>query len=596
MTLLEKGSRPSASPRTGGSPDPTATVSIATRSKARARRRPSTLTIVVLVILTGLILVPVATVFYGAFQSGAPGLPTSRFSLDAVLSVYASPKYLLSLVGTLAMALVVAALSVLFGAIAAWLLARTNVLIRSVLEFGLILPLFISPFIGAVAWYMLGAPRSGIINVNLQWMLGLPEDSVIVNISTVPGVMFVELLYFLPYTYMLIASSLRNMDPSLEEASYLNGRGIVATALRVTLPVVRPSVTASFFMIAVFATGIFSIPAALGLDAGFSPLAVQVYRKMTVFPADQPGAAAIGTLLFWFTLLGIYFYRRSVRNSRRFVTMGGKATRPRMVKLGWWRWPITIVFLIYGLLAAVLPYLAMILLALQPFPITDFRQMQPSLDSFFSVFKDPAVTGALFNTLWIGLAAPTIAVVLGLAAAYVAVREKSRLSGVVDYISNFPMAVPGIVFATGIVWLYVRTPLYLTLALLIITLVATYMPQATRFAATGLMQIDGSLEEAARMSGASRLRALLTITTPLVRPALMSSWILLFIFSSREVNEAILVAGPHSQPLSVLAWNYMSDGTLNLTAVVGILMSLVMLAGLIVARLVFRVRLSSAQM
>jgi len=569
------------------------TVPVAIKQRA-SRRSPSALSIVVLVILTGLIVVPVVTVFFGAFQSAAPGLPGSHFSLKAVLSVYASTAYLTSLLGTLLMSLVVAAASVVLGALAAWILARTDVRLRNVLELGIIVPLFISPFIGAVAWNMLGAPRSGLINVNLQWLFG--TKATFIDIGTVPGVMFVELLYFLPYTYMLISSSLKNMDPSLEEASYVNGRGIVQTALRVTLPVVRPSLVASFFMISVFSTGIFAIPAALGLDTGFSPLAVQVYRKMTVFPSDPPAAAAIGTLIFWFTLLGIFFYRRSLRNSRRFVTVGGKATRPRVVHLRWARWPVTIVLAIYGFLAAVLPYAAIILISLSPYTITDLRKMIWSFDSLWKVISSVEVTTALINTLWIAVAVPTVAVLIGLGVAYVSVREKGRLASIIDYISNFPMAVPGIVFATGIVWLYVRTPLYATLLLLIVTLVGAYMPQATRFAATGLMQIDGSLEEAARMSGASKLRAIFTITMPILLPSLASAWVLLFIFSSREVNEAVIVAGPRSQPLSVLAWNYVEDGQLNQTAVVGLLMSLVMLAGLFVSRFVFRVRINSSQL
>lgn len=579
----------------GDLPDPTPTVTVAVKSKA-TRRRASPLAITVLIVLSGLILVPVGMVFFGAFQSDSPGMPGSHFSLDAIFEVYASGAYVSSLMGTLLLAVGTAALSVTLGSLAAWALMRTDVRMRALLELGIIVPMFISPFIGAIAWYMLGAPRSGLINVNLRWMLGLPKDTVLVNISTYPGVLFVMLLYFLPITYLLISSSLKNMDPSLEEASYLNGQGIVATARRVTLPIVRPALTAAFFMISVTATGVFAIPAALGLDTGFSPLAVNVYRKMTVAPADPPVAAALGTLIFWFTLIGIYFYRRSIRNSRRFVTVGGKGSRPRIVKLGWARWPVTLALAIYGFLAVVLPYTAVVLIATSPYTETDLRRMQFSLDSLWAVLTARDVTSALLNTVWIGLAVPTGAVIIALGVAYVTVREQGRLAAIVDYIANFPMAVPGIVFATGIVWLYVRTPLYLTIFLLFITLIASYMPQATRFTATGLMQIDGSLEEAARMSGAGRFKAVRTITAPLMAPALTSAWVLLFVFSSRMVDDAVLVAGPRSQPLSVLAWNYSQNGELNRTAVVGLLMSLVMVAGLLLARLAFRVKVSSSQL
>ena len=596
MTLLKRGARPPEIlgdvPLVPGEP----ILPILGAAKAQKKRPPSALAVVSLIILAGLILAPVATVFYGAFQSDAPGLPKNTFSFRAILDVYASTDYLWPLAGTLLMAIATSGIAVVLGTVFAWLIARTDMFWRKVLEWGVIVPLFISPFIGAVAWNILGSPRSGMINTNLRWMLGLDEKTVLVNIGTFPGVVFVMVLYFLPYAYLLVASSLRNMDPGLEEASYMNGRGIMATAFRVTLPIVRPALAAAFFMLAVLATGIFTIPQALGLDTGFTPLGLQVYRKMTVYPFDPPVAASIGTLLFWFTLLGIYLYRRSIRNGRRFVTLGGKATRRRSVKLGWARVPATAFVALYGLLAAVLPYGALIVMSLTPYAMTDLRKLTLSLDSFVNLVSTPDVFNAFLNTLWIGLTAPTIAVILAVAVSYVVVRERGRLGGILDYISTFPIAVPGIVFATGMVWLYIRTPLYATVAILTIALVAGFMPTAMRFVSTGLMQIDPSLEEAARMSGAGRFRAVFTVTVPLMRPAILSAWTLLFIFSSREVNETVLLSGPSSRPLAVLAWNDIDASDPSAAAAIGLLLTLIMAAGILLARFVFRTRLDSSNL
>ncbi len=594
MALLDNGSRPSAGGRTDGNRPDTATVSISAKEKAAKRKSASPLAVVTLILLLGLIVAPLIMVFYGAFQSGAPGLPKTTWSLKAILSVYTTPAYIWPLIGTLLLAIVTALVSVVFGTLFAWLIARTNVFLRRTLEWGIILPLFISPFIGAVAWNILGAPRSGIINTNLRWMLGLPDNATIMDISTLPGVVFVMMLYFLPYGYLLVAASLRNMDPGLEEASYMNGRGIVATALRVTLPIMRPALTAAFFMIAILATGVYTIPLALGVNTGFTPLGLQVYLRSTQYPTNQPLAAAIGTLLFWFTLLGIYFYRRAIRNGRRFVTLAGKATRQRAVKLGWARWPATILVILYGLFAAVLPIVALVLIGLSPHAQTDFRNMRFSMDSFAQVFASADTWHALLNTVWIGLIAPTIAVLLAIAVAYVVIRERGKLGGVLDYLATFPVAVPAIVFATGMLWLYIRTPIYATVLTLSIALVAGFMPTATRFVSTGLMQIDSSLEEAARMSGANRFRAVSTITLPLIRPALLSVWSLLFVFASREVNETVLLATPNTRPLAVLAWNDIDANDQGAAAVVSLLLMVFMALGMLLARFVFRAPLNSS--
>ncbi|OMQ16681.1 hypothetical protein A7K94_0200845 [Modestobacter sp. VKM Ac-2676] len=563
------------------------------RNRPDGRRRPSALAWGVLLFLLGLIVGPVATVFYGAFQSAGPGMSGS-FSLDAFLRVYASTDYLGSLFGTLGLALSVAALAVVLGGLAAWVLARTDVRGRGLLELGVIVPLFLSPFVGAIAWSMLAAPRSGMINVNLQWILG--TDRVFVNVMTFPGVMFVMLLYYVPYAYLLISSALRNMDPSLEEASYMNGRGVVATALRVTLPIIRPSLAAAFFFVAVLATGVFAIPSVLGTDLGFTPLAVQVYRSTTVFPSNPPLGAAIGTMLFWFTLAGIYFYRRAIRNGSRYVTVGARGTRPRVIRLGWKKVPVTGGFLLYVLLATVLPYATLVIMALTPFAITDFREMSLGFDNFLEVASTPDVLNSFGNSLWLGLLVPTAAVLLGMAVAYVVVRERGRLSGVIDYVSTIPIAVPGIVFAAGIVWLYLRSPLYGTVGLIVIALVGVYVPHASRFASAGLIQIDKSLEEAARMSGAGKLRVIRTVTFPLVRPSLLSAWILLFVFAMREVDETVIIAGPNSRPLAVLAFSFIEAGAIRNAAVIGLLLTIVMVAGVLLARVVLRVRIDSSSL
>ena len=162
--------------------------------------------------------------------------------------------------------------------------------------------------------------------------------------------------------------------------------------------------------------------------------------------------------------------------------------------------------------------------------------------------------------------------------------------------STIPIAVPGIVFASGIVWLYVRSTLYGSIALIVIALIGVYVPQASRFASAGLIQIDKSLEEAARMSGAGKVRVIRTVTFPLIRPSLLSAWILLFVFAMREVNETVIIAGPRSRPLSVLAYNFIEAGSIRNSAVVGLLLTVVMVAGVLIARFAFRVRLDSSNL
>lgn len=561
---------------------------------AQRARTYSYITWPVLGVLAILIAVPVVAMFYGALQDGGVGLQGTSFSLRALAEVYLSWAYLSTLLGTVGLAVAVAVLSTVIGSLFAWILSRTDVRLRRFFEVSVIAPLFLSPFIGAIAWMTLGAPNSGMINVNLGHIFG--DGFVLVDVMNVPGMIFVMTMYYVPYGYLLVGAALRNMDPSLEDASYINGNGHVRTALRVTIPLVRPAMAAAFFFIAVLSTGVFSVPGVLGGRDGFVPLAVRIYRATEVFPSDYAVAASIGTMLFFVTIIGVFFYRKAVANAARFVTVSGRGFRPRIIKLGPWRWIVTTILLINFFIAIVLPYVALTIVSLTPFAQTDFTKLDLSLDNFTSVLTTPKVAEASWNTLLLGVASPTVCVVLGVLIAFITVRTSSRLKGLIDYLATIPLAIPGMVLATGMIWLYIRTPVYGTLWILLIAHVAAYITHASRLAANGLIQIDKSLEEASIVNGASVGRTLWKITTPLVRPSLLSAWILIFIFSVREINEAIMLYSARSNVLSVVTWDYMQNGQIRQAAVVGILQTLGLIAGVVVARFAFRVKLTNASL
>lgn len=586
VTTLERNEQASSS----GAPERAPRTGVA----QRARTYPY-ITLPVLGVLVILIAVPVLAMFYGALQDGGVGgSGAPAFSFRALAEVYLSWTYISTLLGTVGLALAVAILSTGIGAVFAWILSRTDVRFRKFFEVSVIAPLFLSPFIGAIAWMTLGAPNSGMINVNLRHIFG--PDFTLIDIMNVPGMILVMTMYYVPYGYLLVGAALRNMDPALEDASYINGNGHLRTALRVTLPLMRPAMAAAFFFIAVLSTGVFSVPAVLGGRDGFVPLAVRIYRAIEVFPSDYALAASIGTMLFFVTIIGVYFYRKAVANAARFVTVSGRGFRPRIIKLGRWRWVVTTLLFINFFVAIVLPYFALTIVSLTPFAQTDFTKLNLSLENFTSVLTTPKVVEATWNTLVLGVASPTLCVILGVLIAFITVRTNSRLKALIDYLATIPLAIPGMVLATGMIWLYIRTPIYGTLWILLIAHIAAYITHASRLAANGLIQIDKSLEEASIVNGASVTRTLWKITSPLVRPSLLSAWILIFIFSVREINEAIMLYSARSNVLSVVTWDYMQNGQIRQAAVVGILQTLGLIAGVVVARFAFRVKLTNASL
>jgi iron(III) transport system permease protein len=558
----------------------------------RRRRRGVVLPLVLGGILTVLVLVPIVLMFVGAIRTGTFVDPRAQFSLRSLTAVYTTWPYLRTLGITVGASLLVSFIACIAGIALAWLLARTDMPAKGVMENSVIAPLYLSPFVGALAWLILASPNAGLLNVLARDLFGVTGP--ILNVMTPTGVILVMALYNVPYAYMTVSAALKGMDPSMEEASYLNGAGTFATAVKVTFPVVRPSIVSAFFFVFVLTCGTFSIPAALGGTQAMPFLAVDIYRSVATFPLNYSRAAAIGTLLFWISLIGVAFYRYASRAATRFVTVTARGYRMRMVRLRGWRLPAMLLILAYVTMAIILPYLALLYVAFTRFTSSTILDASFTLENFQSVVDSVAVRQSIGNTLLISILAPTTCVLLGVVLAYAIRRLRVRGGGVLDYIAMFPIAVPGIVFGTGIFWTYLMTPAYGTIWILVIAFVASYIPFAYRMIDTSIIQIDKSLEEASSVCGASHLRTAWQVTFKLIRPGILSAWILVFIFSVREISAAILLASPSNKVLSVMSWDYLEFGNVQNAAIIGLLQTLILVAGVIVGRYVLRVRLSQA--
>lgn len=545
----------------------------------------------VLTLIVGVLtLSPVAAMFYGAVS---PGLANDAggLSLDPLERVYTSSEVWSSLVGTLTLAIVVGLFSTVIGGAFAWFVARTDIPAKRTIELIVIAPLFTSPFVAAIAWYALAAPRSGLINVIAGQFTDEPVT--LVNITSMPGIVWVLVLHYLPYSYLFIVAALRNMDPSLEEASHLNGCGTFTTIRRVTIPLILPSIASAFTFVVILTAGVFSVPAVLGSNLDFKPLPVLLYRSINQFIADFPMASAIGTMLFLISLIFLFLYRRATRMERRFVTVSSRGTRPREAHLGKWRHTIVAVFVVYGTVAVLLPNLAIAFTAFTPHVTRDLSDVQFTFGIITELLSTPHVQTAIVNTLVVVVVTALICVVLALAGAFASRYSGRLINKALDYLNTMPIAIPGIVLASGLIWIYVRTPLYASLAILVVAYVTHYLPHAYRPIRNGALQIDSELEEASFVNGAGRLRTVRRITGPLLSPAIFSAVMLVVIFTIREVNVAVLLYSPSSRVLSVLTWDYISNGSLPEAAVLGLLQTLMLVGALIFARVVFRVRLSS---
>ena len=508
-----------------------------------------------------LVLVPLAAVVFGAAREA------SAFSVRPLLTVLGSATIISN---TLVVGVGATLLAVAAGAALALMLARIRTPGRTLLSRLVTLPLYITPLLTAIAWSWLGSPRGGLINLFARQTFGI--DS-LVNLHTPGGVIFVSALSYVPLPFLLIGAALRGMDPSLEESARVHGASTLVSLRLVTLPLVLPAILGSGLLVFVQAVGLFSVPAVLGMPSGFQVAGTEIYRLLNNYPPRVSQAAAWGLLLLVATAALVWLQARLLRR-RSYVTVTGKAFRPRVLDIGPVRWLLAAIAWAYVCAAVVLPVGTLVWAALVQFITVDPNLMTFDLRHFrYVLFEYPKTYLALRNSVLLGALSAAGVCALGLAISWVIVRTRSWMRPWLDQLSMVPLAMPSMVLALGLLWAYVglkALPIYGTIWILLIAYVTHYLPFGVRSGSAALRQSHAELEDAARMAGANWTRTMRWIVLPLTRPTLIATWTLLFILAMQEVSSSILLYTSRTVVLSVAVFDLWEAGNVNALAALSV--------------------------
>jgi iron(III) transport system permease protein len=481
----------------------------------------------------------------------------TSLSFENVAWAFTDPSNLKLLRNTVMLSVIVVASAVSIGAVLAFLLTRTNVPGRRAFQLLVIMPAFISPFAGAIAWVNLASRHSGLVNVAAKALLG--DFAPNFNIFSFPGMVFVMALFYVPLAYLYLSAAFSTMDRALEESAQVLGSPTTQVIRSITLPLLRPALLVAMLQIFVLSAEMFSIPGLLGPSAKFYTLSYSVYLAVALPPGNWARAAAVGLPLLLVAVVGNLAYLRATRLHARFVTTGGKGAKPNRLDLGIWKWAAFAACGFYMLLALFLPLIGLIVGALLKFSTAHITANSFTLRNF-NIFLSPVTQLSIMNSLIVVAIAPLAIVCLGFLAHFIVLRLRSAFNLVTALVTPLPIAIPGIVFGIGVLWTYVWTPLWGTLVVLMIAYLARYVGDAYRIAGTVLVQIDRSLEESGRVIGASPRRVIVDVVMPLCRGGLLSAWVIAAINVLRELNMAAIIYTPTSIVLSVVMFDLMTNG------------------------------------
>ncbi|MCC6472296.1 MAG: iron ABC transporter permease [Burkholderiales bacterium] len=556
--------------------------------RAWIARSPFALAVAVLTLgMLALIFVPIAAIFVKAiFPEGQP-------ASDLWIATFGAPDLLAAARNTAFIALATTAIAVPIGVFFAWLVERTDARWGALSRLLPVIPLLLPPVALSIGWLFLADPRAGFLASPVLAALraiGLDLDASSLAIQSWPGLVFLYVLFNVPHVYVVAAAAFSTLDPSLEEAARVFGKGRLACFAGVSVPAIRHAVGSSALLCVISSLGLYSIPALLGTAARIDVLSVYMYRLLHfAYPPRIGQAVILGFALV--VLIGlIWLLQRRIAAQAGHAQIGGMGIRPNRIALGGWRWPARALLLVYVALTSVLPLAALFLVSLQPFWTPAIRPADLSWGNYADFAAEPQARASIMNSAVLAVLTTTVVVLVsGILAIHAknlgGMREKS-----LGLATKIPSAIPHIVFAIGVLVVFGFAPFDLsgTWLILFLAYLAVYFPQASIAAESAVQQVGNQLVEASRVFGARPGRTFRTVQLPLILPGLAAGWALIFTLVVGELNAAAILSGPRNPVIGYLILSLFDNGTYSqlaaLGSIIGVVSGITVSAALLFAR------------
>jgi iron(III) transport system permease protein len=496
---------------------------------------------------------------------------TMTFSLQNYGEVFTSKRMLTAILNSLLLATGVGAMSVAIGVPMAWAVTRTTMPLRGLMK-TLLLVAFTTPhFLGGIAWILLAAPNSGWLNRLYTSVTGGEQGPF--NVYSLWGAIFVVGIYSYPYAFLLTSSALEFVSSEMEEAATVLGAGTFVTTLRITLPLVLPSILSGFILSFLEAIALFGSPTLLLIPARVPIITTEIWQLFQ-FPPNVELASAFSISLILITVVLLWLQRKLLAK-KGYATLTGKGGRKRLLEIGPWKWVFLLFCCLVSTLSLFLPFYMLLRTSLSKAWGQPFTPNNMTLQWYDDVlFKLPFTKLSIFNTLLYSATAAVLAMGIGIAIAYIVNHKLIRGWRILGFLPMIPLAIPGIVIAVGIFASYSRPPLLLygTGFILVVAYTTRFIPIAFSNAVDIFKSINPEMELAARNLGATQMSTIQKITVPLVKRGLMGGFMLVFILSVRELSCAILLSSSQTQVMATVLFDLVNEGSFERVAALGVVM------------------------
>ncbi|HJW15241.1 MAG TPA: iron ABC transporter permease [Thermoanaerobaculia bacterium] len=462
-------------------------------------------------------------------------------------------------------------LSAAIGIPLAFLFERTDFPGRRALGTLIALPVVLPPLVGVVAFLFLYG-ESGFVSRAAQALSGSKEPPW--RLAGAGAILLVHAYSMYVYFYLFTRAGLARLDSAYLEAAAALGAGPARILTRVTLPLLRPALAGAALLTFMTSLSSFSAPYLFG--GTFRVMTTQiVFSRLN---GDNEMAMVETATLAAVALAGLVLLQRAEK--RREVAGAIRGTPPARRRLrrggavalaGW----LLALFLL-------LPHATLLLVSFVPAGTWTIEPLPPILNlaNWASVLTQTERLRPIVNSLWMAAASTALALLLGFAAAWLAVRRKSAWRGALEALVAIPWALPGTVFAVALAATFSRNApwagrfvLVGTAVILPLGYLVRNLPLTGRASFAGLRQLDPSLDEAAASLGAGPWRRLWRIALPLLRPALVAGASLAFITALGDFVVSIVLYTFDTRPISIEILSSLRMQDVGAAAAYGVLLA-----------------------
>ena len=491
-------------------------------------------------------------------------------------------------------------LSLLIGGSLAWLVVRTDMPGRKLVNQLALIPYIMPSWTLAQAWlvFFKSTSFSGGTPGLYEFLVGQAPPTWL-SYGPVP-IIICSALHYYTFFFLFVSAALMSIDSSLEEAGDLMGASRWRILRKITLPLVVPAILSGFIMTFSKVLGTFGGPNILGTPVRYYVVATMIRGSMGV--GDKADGFVLAIVLIMFSVITIWVNQKLIGTRKSYETIGGRGFMAQLSKLGKMKNVMFSTAIVFQLLVIIIPLVLLIWSSLM-LQDGNYSIGNLSLQHWIGergtiynhgepgVLRNPKIYQTAWNSIRLSLWTALFTALLGVLLGYAIVKGRgTRLSKLVEQLAYIPYVIPGIAFGAVYIAMFIKPlgpipALYGTFALLVVVSVAKHIPYSSRSGVSAMMQVGRELEEAAAVSGADVWQRFRRVIFPLTSSGFVAGFLLTFITTMRELSLIILLVTPQTQVLASQTMFYIENGDGQMAnIVILILIGLTLIGNTIIGR------------